>query len=224
MTRIQKRRLGTAKHVISTFILLSCLLISFHYFTHSTLITQEEGNKRTCMILGFLIADILFISFVNRPKKVELTEEERQLPIAPVVNLSNKSVWRVFVIAILTALSAYISCAALFIPELWRYGTHWPILVGAFSPSFVMLALYRRNEYIIEGKTLIVREYKFTRLDTDLRIPIDTIDTVYIKNNYSLMPRVVLEIQGLKRELRCITHCDELAVEILLRNGESHPK
>ena len=176
------------------------------------------------MILGFLIADILFISFVNRPKKVELTEEERQLPIAPVVNLSNKSVWRVFVIAILTALSAYISCAALFIPELWRYGTHWPFWVAAFSPSFVMLALYRRNEYIIEGKTLIVREYKFTRLDTDLRIPIDTIDTVYIKNNYSLMPRVVLEIQGLKRELRCIPHCDEQAVEILLRNGESHPK
>ena len=99
---------------------------------------------------------------------------------------------------------------------------YWLTLFTVVTISYLITLLYyRRNEYIIEGKTLIVREYKFSRLDTDLRIPIDTIDSVYIKSNYSLMPRVVLDIHGLKRELRCISHTDELAVEILLRKANA---
>ena len=91
-------------------------------------------------------------------------------------------------------------------------------IVGIIVYVLIFMSL-RRNEYRIEGNTLIVREYKFTRLDTDLRIPINTIEQVYIKNHYTLFPRLILEIGGLQRELRCISHPESLALAILQRQS-----
>jgi hypothetical protein len=46
-----------------------------------------------------------------------------------------------------------------------------------------------------------------------------TIEQVYLKNHYTLFPRVILEIEGNQRDLRCISHPEELAVAILQRNN-----
>ena len=86
-------------------------------------------------------------------------------------------------------------------------------IVGIVAYVAIFASL-RRNEYLIEGNTLIVREYKFKHLDTDLRIPMKTIEQVYLKNHYTLFPRVILEIEGNQRELRCISHPEELAIAI----------
>ena len=221
MTHLQKRKLISAVLIVLTFVLFACVAI-FEYYVF-TYLSPVERRKSIYVLYGFLAVYILFIFYVNRPKEVKLSKEELQQPVVPVVNIKNVFAWRVYILMIIIT---FFGCATLWLSDYMRHSTfdswYWLTLfiVVVFS-YLITLLYYRRNEYIIEGKTLIVREYKFSRLDTDLRIPIDTIDSVYIKSNYSLMPRVVLDIHGLKRELRCISHTDELAVEILLRKANA---
>ena len=212
MTRIQKRRLISAGLIVITSILTigSYVLIPLSH--------ANEG-KWIEVLYGFSAIYVILVFYTNRPEEVRLSKEECQLPIVPVVKIRNSFAWRLF---ILTTVWTILLCVPSWLFDLMRHSTFdtWYWLATFVSASLlylIMLLYHRRNEYVIEGKTLIVREYKFSRPDTDLRIPIDAINGVSIKNNYSLVPRVVLEIHGLKRELRCISHPDELAVEILLR-------
>ena len=218
MTRLQKRKLTSALLVVLTILLLVAMG-AFSYYFFSVSMPRAERRLWINGLYGFVFVYVLFLLFLNSPKKVELTGQERRQPVAPTVNLSNTFAWRVF---ILTALTNLTGGVMILVPHYLRRGVFdWLALCLIYTVPIgfylVMLLYLRRNEYIIEGRTLIVREYKFFRLDADLCIPIDTIENVYIKNNYSLMPRVILEIRGLKRELRCLSHSDELAIEILLR-------
>ena len=218
MTRIQKRKLISAGLVAFTFLLLTAIGLVF-YFVRSAHLSHRGHMIYLLGMLIWLVFYLTVVFIINRKKKVVLTPEERQQPLLPQLNLSNMFEWRLLLLSIAILLYAilildfgYIIKGDLFSIIYW--GSFGLAGIVIYVAIFVSL---RRNEYLIEGNTLIVREYKFKRLDTDLRIPINTIEQVYIKNHYTLFPRVILEIGGNNRELRCISHPESLAVTILQR-------
>jgi len=71
-----------------------------------------------------------------------------------------------------------------------------------------------RNKYIIDSDTLIVKEYDFFRLTTDLRIPLTSIGKVYLCDTFTLFPHVIIVVDGIERKLRATTHAVPLAIHL----------
>lgn len=215
MTRTQKRKLISAGLVAFTFLLLT--VIGVVYYIVRTAHLSHRGHM--IYMLGTMVWLIVYLTaifIINRKKKVVLTPEERIQTLPSHLNLNNRFEWRLFLLSIAIFLySILILCFSYIIKgdrfSMIYWGSFGIVGIVAYVAIFASL---RRNEYLIEGNTLIVREYKFKHLDTDLRIPMKTIEQVYLKNHYTLFPRVILEIEGNQRELRCISHPEELAIAI----------
>ena len=221
MTRIQKRKLISACLVAGTVILLTSIEV-LHYYVRTAHLSDKGYTIYTLGLLAWLVIYLVVIFIINRKKKVVLTSDERRQVLPPQLNLSNKFEWRLL---LLTGGILLYGILTLIIDPIARLDTFDLIYWSAFCLLCIVVCVLifmslKRNEYLIEGNTLIVREYKFKRLDTDLRIPINTIEQVYIKNHYTFFPRVILEIGGNNRELRCISHPESLAVAILQRTDE----
>ena len=61
---------------------------------------------------------------------------------------------------------------------------------------------------------LIIREgYGFCR-NQELRIPLDTIYEVYLKNTWTLRPTLFINVNGIHRQLQATTHSVELAIAL----------
>lgn len=221
MTRIQKRKLISGGLVVATVLLLTALGVLHHYVRTAHL--SDKGHMiYTLGLLAWLVIYCVVIFIINRKKKVVLSSDERRQVLPPQLNLSNKFEWRLL---LLTSGILLYGILTLNIDPIARLDTFNLIYWSAFGLICIVVCVLifmslKRNEYRIEGNTLIVREFKFKRLDTDLRIPINTIEQVYIKNHYTFFPRVILEIGGNNRELRCISHPESLAVAILQRINE----
>lgn len=221
MTRIQKRKLISACLVAGTCLLLTAIGV-LHYYVRTAHLSDKGHMIYTLGLLAWLVIYLVVIFIINRKKKVVLSSDERRQVLPPQLNLSNKFEWRLL---LLTSGILLYGILMLIIDPIARLDTFNLIYWSAFGLSSTVVSVLifmslKRNEYRIEGNTLIVREFKFKRLDTDLRIPINTIEQVYIKNHYTISPRVILEIGGNNRELRCISHPESLAVAILQRINE----
>ena len=218
MTRIQKRKLISVCLVAGTVILLTAIEV-LHYYVRTAHLSDKGHMIYTLGLLAWLVIFLVVIFIINRKKKVVLTSDERRQVLPPQLNLSNKFEWRLLLL--LSAILLYTLPILSF--DYIITGDRFSIIYwSSFGIICIVVCVLifmslKRNEYLIEGNTLIVREYKFKRLDTDLRIPINTIEQVYIKNHYTIFPRVILEIGGNNRELRCISYPEELAVAILQR-------
>ena len=73
------------------------------------------------------------------------------------------------------------------------------IVLGVFA-----IISYRRkshNKYIIDGDTLIIQENLLFKTEEEIRIPLDTIDEVYLSYRGIRDIRLYLNIQGIKRSL-----------------------
>lgn len=220
MTRTQKRKLISAGLVAFTFLFLTVFGV-LHHYVHTAHLSQKGYMIYTFGLLAWLVTYVIVVFIINRKKKVVLTPEERQQVLPQQLNLSNTFEWRLFLPSIAIFLYSILILCFNYIVKGDRFSMiYWGSLgiVGIVAYVAIFASL-RRNEYLIEGNTLIVREYKFMHLDTDLRIPMKTIEQVYLKNHYTLFPRVILEIEGNQRELRCISHPEKLAVAILQRNN-----
>ena len=66
------------------------------------------------------------------------------------------------------------------------------------------------NKYIIDGDTLIIQENRIFKTEEELRIPLDTIDEVYMRFNGTGYSGLYLNVQGIKRRLN--TSTDSLAL------------
>lgn len=220
MTRIQKRQLISSCLVASTFLLLTAIGVLF-YCIHSMHLSHTGHKLFLLGMLVWLIVYLTIVFIINRKKQVVLTPEEHQQTQLPQLNLSNHFEWRLFILLISTLLYAILILDFRYFIKGDMFSIiYWGVFAIVGIAGYALLfASIMRNEYLIEGNTLIVREYKFTRLDADLRIPVHTIDQVYFKNHYTLLPRVILEIGGNRRELRCISHPEELAIALLQRKS-----
>lgn len=178
----------------------------------------------------------LFIVMNNRKYPVELTDEERHLPVEARADYSNRMNWNFLIITVVYLVYAFFVMG--FVPVYAKYIVNgdwfgfrirlldlisalpvawWVLLVIAFVlPGYI---LYRRsaNRYILEGGTLIVRERNLLKWEEELRIPVASISKLYIRNRWSLHPFLYMEVDGVPRQLQASTHVAELAVGILLR-------
>ena len=170
----------------------------------------------------------------SRKTPVTLTEEELQAPVPERQDFSPKitkprwivlaiSIPAFFVIVFLFAFSDMgmyqVFKGAPFmetmIKELQVYVilfksiTFWVVMIALGIMSVVGYKRMSRNKYIIDGDTLIIQENRLFKTEEDIRIPLDTIDEVYMRFGGTGYSGLYLNIQGIKRRLN--TSTDSLA-------------
>lgn len=176
-----------------------------------------------------------FFYLISRKTPVTLTEEELQAPVPERQDFSPKITrmrWKGLIIgipaffAILLILPfAYIGMydifkGAPFMETLIKFCQIELILLKSISFWVVMVVLavltvighkrMARNKYIIDGDTLIIQENRTFKAEEEIRIPLDTIDEVYLRYHGTGYSGLYLNVQGIKRRLN--TSTDSLAL------------
>ena len=172
---------------------------------------------------------------ISRKTPVTLTEEEMQAPVPERQDFSPKITrmrWKGLIIGIpaffaimLILPFAHIGMydifkGAPFMETLIEFCQIELILLKSISFWVVMVVLavltvigYKRmarNKYIIDGDTLIVQENTLLKAEEEIRIPLDTIDEVYLRYHGTGFSGLYLNVQGIKRRLN--TSTDSLAL------------
>lgn len=177
-----------------------------------------------------------FYFLISRKTPVTLTEEEMQAPVPERQDFSPKITrrmrWKGLIIGIPAFLAIlfilpfpYIGMydifkGAPFMETLIKFFQIELILLKSISFWVVMVVLavltvighkrMARNKYIIDGDTLIVQENTLLKAEEEIRIPLDTIDEVYMRFNGTVYSGLYLNVQGIKRRLN--TSTDSLAL------------
>ena len=193
-----------------------------------------ETDRWISFILTYAYVGVFFY-LISRKTPVTLTEEEMQAPVPERQDFSPKITrmrWKGLIIgipaffAILLILPfAYIGMydifkGAPFMETLIKFCQIELILLKSISFWVVMVVLsvltvigYKRmarNKYIIDGDTLIIQENRTFKAEEEIRIPLDTIDEVYLRFNGTGYSGLYLNVQGIKRRLN--TSTDSLAL------------
>ena len=176
-----------------------------------------------------------FFYLISRKTPVTLTEEELQAPVPERQDFSPKTTkprWKGLIIgipaffALMFILPFVLSSmydifkGAPFMETLIKFCQIYLILLKSISFWVVMIALgiltvisrkrMARNKYIINGDTLIVQENTLLKAEEEIRIPLDTIDEVYLRYHGTGFSGLYLNVQGIKRRLN--TSTDSLAL------------
>ena len=193
-----------------------------------------ETDRWISSILTYAYLGVFFY-LISRKTPVTLTEEEMQAPVPERQDFSPKITrmrWKGLIIgipaffAILLILPfAYIGMydifkGAPFMETLIKFCQIELILLKSISFWVVMVVLavltvigYKRmarNKYIIDGDTLIIQENRTFKAEEEIRIPLETIDEVYLRFNGTGYSGLYLNVQGIKRRLN--TSTDSLAL------------
>ena len=193
-----------------------------------------ETDRWISSILTYAYLGVFFY-LISRKTPVTLTEEELQAPVPGRQDFSPKITrmrWKGLIIgipaffAILLILPfAYIGMydifkGAPFMETLIEFCKIELTLLKSISFWVVMVVLavltvigYKRmarNKYIIDGDTLIVQENRTFKAEEEIRIPLDTIDEVYLRYHGTGYSGLYLNVQGIKRRLN--TSTDSLAL------------
>lgn len=193
-----------------------------------------ETDRWISSILTYAYLGVFFY-LISRKTPVTLTEEEMQAPVPERQDFSSKITrmrWKGLIIgipaffAILLILPfAYIGMydifkGAPFMETLIKFCQIELILLKSISFWVVMVVLavltvighkrMARNKYIIDGDTLIIQENRTFKAEEEIRIPLDTIDEVYLRFNGTGYSGLYLNVQGIKRRLN--TSTDSLAL------------
>ena len=209
MNDFLKNKLMVLAKLASTVIMMIILVWALKFAPN------HEWHLGICVVFTGLV--LLWSWLANKFKKpIVLTDEERQRPIENELDLSNTIDWFPIVSWSILFILAW-NC---FLPAFSV--RHWKLSDLIFVPIYlaVMLPFFfapRRNKYIIQDNTLIVQEFDLFHMTTDMRIPIDTIDKVYISDIITLTPRLIIVVNGIERKLRCTTHTKELAEALCQR-------
>ncbi len=193
-----------------------------------------ETNRWITFILTYACVGVFFY-LISRKTPVTLTEEEMQAPVPERQDFSPKITrmrWKGLIIGIPAFFAimfilpfAYIGMydifkGAPFMETLIKFFQIELILLKSISFWVVMIALgimsvisfkrMARNKYIIDGDTLIIQENTLLKAEEEIRIPLDTIDEVYMRFNGTGYGGLYLNVQGIKRRLN--TSTDSLAL------------
>ena len=79
--------------------------------------------------------------------------------------------------------------------------TWWIVIIGLIVSLIFTFRRKSRDKYIIDGDTLIIQEHRIFKTEEELRIPLDTIDEVYLRYNNTGSGGLYLSIQGITRRL-----------------------
>ena len=193
-----------------------------------------ETNRWISFILIYAYIGIT-IYLESRKTPVTLTEEEMQAPVPERQDFSPKTAkprWKGLIIGIPACF------ASMFIPPVPYSGMYdffrgtpfmetlimicqielillksisfWVVMVVLAVLTVISYKRMARNKYIIDGDTLIVQENTLLKAEEEIRIPLDTIDEVYLRFNGTGYSGLYLNVQGIKRRLN--TSTDSLAL------------
>lgn len=177
-----------------------------------------------------------FFYLISRKTPVTLTEEEMQAPVPERQDFSPKITRRMRWKGLIIGIPAFFAIlfilpfphigmydifkGAPFMETLIEFCQIELILLKSISFWVVMVVLavltvighkrMARNKYIIDGDTLIVQENTLLKAEEEIRIPLDTIDEVYMRFNGTGYGGLYLNVQGIKRRLN--TSTDSLAL------------
>ena len=193
-----------------------------------------ETDRWISFVLLFAYFGV-FYYIESRKTPITLSEEEMQAPVPERQDFSPKITrmrWKGLIIGIpaffaimlilpFTYIGMYdIFKGAPFMETLIKFCQIELILLKSISFWVVMVVLavltvisYKRmarNKYIIDGDTLIVQENTLFKAEEEIRIPLDTIDEVYMRFNGTGYSGLYLNVQGIKRRLN--TSTDSLAL------------
>lgn len=193
-----------------------------------------ETNRWISSILTYAYLGIIFY-LISRKTPITLSEEEMQAPVPERQDFSPKITrmrWKGLIIGIPAFLALMfilpfvhigmydIFKGAPFMEALIKFCRIYLILLKSITFWVVMIALgimsvisYKRmarNKYIIDGDTLIIQENRTFKVEEEIRIPLDTIDEVYMRFNGTGYSGLYLNVQGIKRRLN--TSTDSLAL------------
>jgi len=99
----------------------------------------------------------------------------------------------------------------------------WVVMVVLAVLTVIGYKRMARNKYIIDGDTLIVQENRTFKAEEEIRIPLDTIDEVYLRYHGTGLSGLYLNVQGIKRRLN--TSTDSLALgKAILQHKRTLPK
>ena len=88
--------------------------------------------------------------------------------------------------------------------------TFWVVMIALGVFAVISYKRMARNKYIIDGDTLIIQENRLFKTEEEIRIPLDTIDEVYMRFIGTGYSGLYLNVQGIKRRLN--TSSDPLAL------------
>lgn len=215
MTRVNKYRLRTIVSYCSGLLVATMIGMS-----NIRSICTAFGGIYRVIIIGGCVLLIIAIWMNQHKRKIILTAEERERRVRE-GNFSNRFEWKRMV----SVLFQIIYCFMML--NIYLYGcikiayipTFFGVLLAFLCLSAVMpMFLHFKNQYIIEGDTLVVREYNVFRAEPELRIPLDAISEVYVKNAYTILPSLYITIKGpnfqINRQLHATTHTIELGMAI----------
>lgn len=209
---IRKTLLVIAREIITLLPVLA--YAGFHYYDRHFEVSFKWFVIFNSTFLCIYTLLILLSSKIKRP--ITLTEEERNLSPDMYPDYSSSIDW---LKVIMWAITCY--CIGLFT---FYYALHKSFIVAigisailSLGAIVVFLLFHSRNKYTIHENILHVQEYDWFHLTTDLHIPIDNIEKVYISDLFMLMPSVVITVNGIERKLRCASYAEELAHAIAIR-------
>ena len=194
-----------------------------------------ETDRWISSILTYAYFGVFFY-LISRKTPVTLTEEEMQAPVPERQDFSPKITRRMRWKGLIIGIPAFFALLFLlpftyigmydffkgtpFMEALIEFFQIELILLKSISFWVVMIALgimsvighkrMARNKYIIDGDTLIVQENTLLKAEEEIRIPLDTIDEVYMRFNGTGFSGLYLNVQGIKRRLN--TSTDSLAL------------
>lgn len=206
---IRKTLLVIARETITLLPVLA--YAGFHYYDRHFEVSFKVFIIFNSTFLCIYTLIILLSSKIKRP--ITLTEEERNLSPDMYPDYSSSIDW---LRVIIWAVSSFLTGIILFSYR----GLIVAIVMASLTSLAVMVIFYlfsSRNKYTIQENILHVQEYDWFHLTTDLHIPIDNIEKVYISDLFMLMPSVVITVNGIERKLRCASYAEELAHAIAIR-------
>ncbi len=212
MTRLHKQHL-------KNFVV--CLLV----FSMSIVLLYCRLNGHTstwtnCIFPVYVLVFVI-IGFYNfRKRQIILTDEERASVAPTRSDYSNRFGWMsLFIVLAFFATVDLLSGSPLIIDLVSGKLPGLIIFPILLIPAILLFpAFYHiRNQYIIEGDTLHVKEYSFFKLVTEIRIPLSSIHAIYVNNTFgfAVSPNIFLNVDGIERKLYATSYALELAVAIL---------
>ena len=188
-------------------------------------ISSFTDHRWISLVLIIAYAGITHI-LLSRKTPVTLTEEEKNETLPERQDFSHdssKTNWKIILFGIFAFialvfifeftyfglyrifLGAPVMETVIFLLEtyliLFKSITWWIVIIGLIVLFIIDSRRKNNNKYIIDGDTLIIQENRIFKTEEELRIPLDTIDEVYIRYNNTGAGGLYLSIQGITRRL-----------------------
>ena len=211
---------------LATFVLATLLGVFMGF-------AQDKPFYLLIMVGLLVLFALIWYKMWRRTVPVVLTDEERKAPVPDYQDFSNGVAWQdyaymmgsTYYVFFIEAVSRAFIVAGSMDQALQKIADNAfrlmevpgfvivLVLLIAISVGMVAwwIVLLTRNKYIIDGDTLIIQENKPFNREEELRIPIDSIDSVeMIGSDFVLYPSLRLKINGVERNL--FNHINSIAL------------